>query len=256
MSGLLTGILLARTVSGLIAGAAGWRAPFILAAVLMAVLAAVLWRALPRVPPPSSLPYGRLLLSVATLVRDEPVLRRRIVYGVCGFAGFTLVWTTIAFLLADPPVPIWRGHDRPVRSRRAGRCARRPTARDDGRPRPRAASSPALMLATILASWGVLALGSSSVIPIVLGLVLVDFGVQGQNVLSQHVIYGLGGENASRVTTAYVTSNFLGGAVGSADRRLRLDRRWLVGGVRRRRRDRRGGVRVLAHRARGGSPSR
>lgn len=54
----------------------------------------------------------------------------------------------------------------------------------------------------------------SSVAGIVVGLVLIDFGVQGQNVLSQHVIYGLGAENASRVTTAYVTSNFLGGALG------------------------------------------
>jgi cyanate permease len=72
------------------------------------------------------------------------------------------------------------------------------------------------VLGAILASWGVLALSASSVAGIVLGLVLLDFGVQGQNVLSQHVIYGLGAENASRVTTAYVTSNFLGGALGSA----------------------------------------
>jgi cyanate permease len=73
-----------------------------------------------------------------------------------------------------------------------------------------------LVLVAILASWGVLALSSSSVAGIVLGLVLIDFGVQGQNVLSQHVIYGLGAEHASRVTIAYVTSNFLGGALGSA----------------------------------------
>jgi cyanate permease len=64
------------------------------------------------------------------------------------------------------------------------------------------------------------------VIPILLGLALVDFGVQGQNVLSQHAIYGLGDENASRVTTAYVTSNFVGGALGSAAGSLA----WSTGG--------------------------
>jgi predicted MFS family arabinose efflux permease len=69
---------------------------------------------------------------------------------------------------------------------------------------------------TVLVSWGVLALGDSSVAAIVIGLILLDFGVQGQNVLNQHVIYGLGPENASRVTTAYASANFTGGAIGSA----------------------------------------
>jgi predicted MFS family arabinose efflux permease len=215
MSGVLTGILLARTVSGLIAGAAGWRAPFILAAVVMAVLAVVHWRALPRVRPPSSLPYGRLLLSVAALVRKEPALRRRMVYGACGFAGFSVVWTTIAFLLSNHPYGYGEdtiglfglaGLAGAIGAQRIGAVA------DRGRGRV----FTGLMLVLILASWGVLALGSSSLVAILLGLVVVDFGVQGQNVLSQHVIYGLGGENASRVTTGYVTANFLGGAVGSA----------------------------------------
>jgi predicted MFS family arabinose efflux permease len=83
---------------------------------------------------------------------------------------------------------------------------------DAGRGRP----ATGLVLVAILASWGVLALSASSVVGIVVGLMLLDFGVQGQNVLSQYVIYGLGAQNASRVTTAYVTSNFIGGALGSA----------------------------------------
>jgi predicted MFS family arabinose efflux permease len=215
MSGLLTGILLARTVSGLLAGAAGWRAMFVVAAAMMAVLGAVLWRVLPRVAPPATLSYRRLLATVAELVRDEPVLRRRMAYGACGFAGFTLVWTTIAFLLSGGPFHFGEttiglfglaGLAGAFGAQGLGRVA------DAGRGRP----ATGLVLAATLASWGVLALSSSSVAGIILGLVLIDFGVQGQNVLSQHVIYGLGDENASRVTTAYVTSNFLGGALGSA----------------------------------------
>ena len=215
MSGLLTGILLARTVSGLLAGAAGWRAMFVVAAALMAVLGAVLWRVLPRVPAPASLPYPRLLITVAQLVRDEALLRRRMVYGALGFAGFTLVWTTIAFLLSDAPFHFGEttiglfglaGLAGALGAQGLGRLA------DSGHGRP----ATGLVLGAILASWGVLAMSASSVAGIVLGLVLIDFGVQGQNVLSQHAIYGLGAENASRVTTAYVTSNFLGGALGSA----------------------------------------
>ncbi len=175
--------------------------------------------------PPGIRGYGRLLASVGRLVRDEPLLRRRMVYGTCGFAGFTLVWTTIAFLLSDAPFHLGEttiglfglaGLAGALGAQGLGRLA------DAGRARP---ATGVVMLA-VLASWGVLALSGRSVVGILLGLALLDFGVQGQNVLSQHAIYGLGAENASRVTTAYVTSNFLGGALGSAAGSLA----WSTGG--------------------------
>ena len=36
-------------------------------------------------------------------VVEEPLLRRRIVYGTLGFAGFTIMWTSLPFLLARAP---------------------------------------------------------------------------------------------------------------------------------------------------------
>jgi predicted MFS family arabinose efflux permease len=71
-------------------------------------------------------------------------------------------------------------------------------------------------LAAVLVSWAAFAFSPSSIVALVVGLLALDFGVQGQQVLSQHAIYGLGQENASRVTTAYMTANFTGGAIGSA----------------------------------------
>ncbi len=103
MSGLLSGLILGRTVAGLLAGVAGWRTVFALAAAAMAVLAVALWRAMPDRRPSTKLAYRDLLGSVASMVRHEAVLRRRMVYGACGFAGFSLVWTTLSFLLSDPP---------------------------------------------------------------------------------------------------------------------------------------------------------
>ena len=67
---------------------------------------------------------------------------------------------------------------------------------------------------------------SSAPLVILVGLAVLDFGVQGQNVLSQGAIYALGRETTGRVTTAYVTSNFIGGAIGSAAGSLA----WGVGG--------------------------
>jgi predicted MFS family arabinose efflux permease len=77
MSGLLIGILLARTVSGFIAELAGWRSVYLVGAGVMLALTVALWRALPDVTPPSTLSYRRLLGSIVTLVRKEGVLRRR-----------------------------------------------------------------------------------------------------------------------------------------------------------------------------------
>ena len=222
MSGVLTGILLARTVSGIVAGIAGWRAPFVVAAVLMIVLSLALWRALPNVAPPVTMPYRQLLASVGRLVVSEPRLRRRMVYGACGFASFSVVWTTVAFLLSGPPFHYGSiviglfglaGLLGAIGASRFGALA------DRGLGRP----FTGLTLALVLVGWIVLALDPHTVLGVLLGLVVLDFAVQGQNILSQHVIYGLGAENASRVTTAYITSNFVGGAIGSAAGSLAWD---------------------------------
>jgi predicted MFS family arabinose efflux permease len=215
MSGLLSGVLLARTLAGLVAGAAGWRTVFALAAVGMAVLAVALWRVMPRLRPSTDLGYRALLASIGALIRREPVLRRRMLFGACGYAGFSLVWTTLTFLLSDPPFSYGEstiglfglvGLGGAIAAMRMGRL------HDRGHGR----IATGVVLAAILLSWPILYFGRESVPAIIVGLVLIDFGVQAQNVLSQGVIYALGRETTGRVTTAYVTSNFTGGAIGSA----------------------------------------
>jgi predicted MFS family arabinose efflux permease len=103
MSGLLMGILVARTISGLVASITGWRIVFAGAAGLMLILSAALWRALPDVPPQGGPPYPRLLVSIGALVIEEPVLRRRMVYGGLGMGSFSVLWTSLALLLSRPP---------------------------------------------------------------------------------------------------------------------------------------------------------
>jgi predicted MFS family arabinose efflux permease len=215
MSGLLTGVLLARTLAGLLAGATSWRVVFAIAALAMALLGVALWRAMPARRPSTSLSYGGLLASVGALIRSESLLRRRMVYGACGFGGFSLVWTTLSFLLSDPPFNFGEaeiglfglaGLVGAVTAMRMGRL------HDRGHGRVATGA----VLVAILLSWPIFALGRHSVPAILVGLAVLDFGVQGQNVLSQGAIYSLGRETTGRVTTAYVTSNFVGGAIGSA----------------------------------------
>ncbi|HXY44986.1 MAG TPA: MFS transporter, partial [Acidimicrobiales bacterium] len=103
MSGLLLGVLLARTVAGYIAAASSWRVVYVCAAGLMAVLAAVLWRSLPRYRAGLDLSYPKVLASVVAIFRREPVLRRRALYGALSFAVFSVLWTSLAFLLSGAP---------------------------------------------------------------------------------------------------------------------------------------------------------
>jgi predicted MFS family arabinose efflux permease len=215
MSGLLIGILLARTFSGLVAQLGGWRLVYGLAAAGTLVLALALSRALPDVAPLPGPTYGRLLRSVATLIGEEPLLRRRMVYGALGMAGFTVVWTSLALLLSNPPFSFGEaviglfglaGLAGALAAQLAGRAA------DTGGGRP----ATGVFLGSILLGWGLLALGRTSVVGLIAGLVVLDLGVQGQHILNQTLIYELRPEARSRLTTAYMSGNFLAGATASA----------------------------------------
>ncbi|HTX46815.1 MAG TPA: MFS transporter [Solirubrobacteraceae bacterium] len=215
MSGLLIGILVARTVSGLVAGGFGFRAVFVLGAVSMLVLAMVLWRSLPPVESTTDLGYGALLRSVLVLVREQPVLRQRMALGAVGFGCFTILWTSLAFLLSGAPyhygnatiglfglAGVAGASIAPV----AGRLS------DHGHGRLAVTAA----LGILLCSWGLLALGKSTIVALIVGIVVLDLAVQGLQISNQSTIYALDATARSRLTTAYIVSMFLGGAAMSA----------------------------------------
>jgi predicted MFS family arabinose efflux permease len=216
MSGLLLGILSARTLSGLISHAAGWRVVFLFGAILMMGLMAIMWRLLPRQPVSGSVrSYVQLLSSVATLFVTQPLLRRRSLYGACVFAAFSLFWTSLTFLLSGEP---YRYSDAVIGifglCGVAGAVSASFAGRLSDRGRTLAGTGSFLFLATV--SFALSAWGSARLIGVILGTILLDLGVQGTQILNQSQIYGLGAAERSRLTAAYMTPFFLGGAVGSA----------------------------------------
>jgi MFS family permease len=191
MSGVLVGVLLARTAGGLIAGIGGWRAVYAVAAVLTIGLAVALWRALPKIAPAQSLGYGSLLASAVELARTEPVLRLRSAFGFLGFATFSVFWTSIAFLLTRPPYSFGEGTNRSVCPSRRGR-------RDGSQNHGQAHGSwwyhaaTGALLGLLVASWGVIALHGERELPfLIAGVVLLDLAVQGAHVTNLSVIYRL-----------------------------------------------------------------
>lgn len=215
MSGLLIGILLARTVSGLIAGALGWRVVFAVAAGVMVVLAATLRRFLPPVPSTQEMRYPALLRSVVLLVVEEPLLRQRMILGGLAFGCFSILWTSLAFLLSGAPfhygnTTIGLFGLAGV----AGASAAPLTGRLADRGYGRLAATTALII--LLGSWALLALGRTSVPILLAGIVVLDLGAQGIHISNQSTIYALRPKARSRLTTAYMVSYFLGGTILSA----------------------------------------
>jgi predicted MFS family arabinose efflux permease len=214
MSGLLVGILLARTLSGVIAQLGGWRLVFIIAAATMVGLAAVLARALPHAPPTERVSYRSALRSVLSLVAAEPVLRARMLLGALGFGSFSVLWTSLAFLLSGAPYHYGEAIIGLFGlAGAAGACAAPLAGRLADRGRGRLGMS--AFLICLAASWALLALGRTSLAALLGGIVVLDLGVQGAHISNQTVIYGLHAQARSRLTTAYMVSNFSGGLIGS-----------------------------------------
>ncbi|MEH2922701.1 MFS transporter [Samsonia erythrinae] len=214
MSGLLLGILLARTAAGALASLGDWRTVYWVASTLMVIMALILWRALPRIPQQNTLNYPQLLTSIFRLFSTTPLLRTRAILGCLSFANFSILWTSMAFLLASPPYGYSEGviglfglvgAAGALAASRAGRLV------DQGKAKP----TTGIGIILLLLSWGVIALGAHSVVALLVGIIVLDLAVQGVHVTNQSVIYRMMPEARNRLTAGYMTSYFIGGALGS-----------------------------------------
>ena len=225
MSGLLLGILLARVLSGAVAALAGWRAMFWLGAGLAVLIAALLARTLPsRRARPGSVPYGRLLLSLLTLVREEPALRRAALTQAALFGSFSAFWSILALRLQTPPFAFGSfaaglfglvGAVGVLAAPLAGRTA-------DAR-------GPYVVIAlgttASLAAWVFLGL-VPGLAGLIVGVLVLDLGVQMTLIANQAVIFALRPQSTGRVNTVFMVTMFLGGALGS----LAASMSWARGG--------------------------
>lgn len=214
MSGLILGILLARPLASLIADHLGWRAVFMVAAVAMLAILTLLAFTLPARRPSHTASYGALLLSMLQLLRRHPALRERAFYQALMFAAFSLFWTTVPLELSrqqglsQSQIGLFAlvGAMGAIAAPLAGRLA------DAGH--GRAASLLALMLAPL--AFGLGLLPSGGVFWLAMTGVLLDFAVQMSMVTGQRIIYDLDASSRARLNGLYVTSIFVGGALGSA----------------------------------------
>ncbi|WP_142503614.1 MFS transporter [Lelliottia amnigena] len=214
MSGLLLGILLARTVAGLLASLGGWRTVYWVASVLMVVMAFALWRGLPKVKQENHLNYPQLLGSVFSLFTQDKLLRTRALLGCFTFANFSILWTSMAFLLASPPFNYSEGVIGLFGlAGAAGALGARPAGGLADKGKSHLTTSAGLVM--LLLSWAAIWYGHISVLSLIVGILVLDLTVQGVHITNQTVIYRVKPDARNRLTAGYMTSYFIGGAAGS-----------------------------------------
>jgi predicted MFS family arabinose efflux permease len=214
LSGLLFGVLLARTFSGLLGAHFGWRAVYWLAAGMMLALAVSVQFLLPRSEPAVRLSYLGLLKSIAGLVREHRALRESAFLGAMFFCAFSAFWTTLVFLLETPPFHYG--------SQAAGLFGLIGAAGAAGAPlvgrftdQYGARKTIGFALVTVFLAYVLLGLTGRSLAGLIVGVILLDLGVQSGHVANQTRIYGLVPEARSRLNTFYMVCYFIGGATGS-----------------------------------------
>ncbi|MBD2766590.1 MFS transporter [Hymenobacter sp. BT664] len=214
MSGLLIGILLSRTVSGYVGLHLGWRAMFELGAGLMLLLVALLAWKLPTDQPTFAGSYASLMRSLLTLTREQVLLRRAALVGASLFAAFSVFWTTLGFYLEGPGY----GYGSDVAGSFGligafGALAAPLAGRTVDTRGPAYAITLGILLA--LGAYGVLGFGGGYVAGLVVGVILLDVGVQATHISNQSMVFALVPEARSRLNTVYMTAYFTGGSLGS-----------------------------------------
>ncbi|WP_426670738.1 MFS transporter [Mucilaginibacter sp. McL0603] len=227
MSGLLLGILLSRTIGGVIDSYFGWRAMFYIAAGIMVIIWLLLFFLLPEVEPEYKGTYKALMRSLLTLIKHEPALRFAAIRGALCFACFSAFWATLVFLFSQnfkilfPSAHIFNnitltpslaaglfgliGAFGAIAASVMGRLSDKMDAFK--------LSTYTLLL--IVVSFVVFIFSGNSIPGLIIGVIVLDMGVQATHISNQSLIFALHAGARNRINTVYMVSYFIGGGIGT-----------------------------------------
>ena len=214
-SGIVIGILLARTFAGILTDLGGWRLVYLTSAALMLIMVGLLYKQLPNVKfEHSALTYPKLLRSVILLFVQERILLIRGVLALFIFTAFSILWTSLVLPLSAQPYSLSHtaigafglaGVAGALAAARAGKLADRGLGQ----------RTTGIALILLLASWIILSLMNFSLLLLVIGVILLDLAVQAVHVTNQIIIFTVRPESRSRLTAAYMIFYSIGSATGS-----------------------------------------
>lgn len=214
MSGLFLGILLARSVAGLLSTIWSWHAVYLLSGLLILTFAAVMWLKLPDARKSHQLTVLQIYRSLFSLATHQPHLLRRGLAGGIGFGILALIFTTMTFILANAPYHFndfqiglfgivglagvfatpWAGKQ--IAAGGENRVA-------------------LICMWLLIIAWIPLYFAQQSLFAYAIGVILAYFGLSAFHVLNQNLVYRISAEARSRINSIYMTLYFGGAALGS-----------------------------------------
>ena len=214
-SGIVIGILLARTFAGIVTDLAGWRSVYVVSAAILFLLASLFLKVLPSVEREvKSLTYTQLIRSTFTLFMQERTLRVRSVLAMLIFADFSILWTSLVLPFSAPPFALSHsaigafgliGVAGALAAASAGKLADRGYGQ----------RTTGIALILLFISWLFISYLQQTLIAFVIGIVLLDLAVQAIHVTNQTMILPLREEARSRLTAGYMMFYSIGSASGS-----------------------------------------
>lgn len=214
ISGLLTGILASRVISGWVGELWGWRTMYFIAAGLMGVCALAILRIMPDVRPTFQGKYRQLMHSLLDLVRDYPALRSYALRSGLAFGSFLAMWSCLAFKMGG--APFYAGSDVVGYLGLCG-IAGALTASFVGQWVKKVGVRRFNFIggALILLAWAAMYCWSHSYVGIVAGVLLIDIGMQCIQLSNQTSVFELCPQASNRINTIFMTTYFVGGSLGT-----------------------------------------
>ena len=214
LSGLLTGILASRVISGFVGELWGWRSMYYLAAIIMAISFIILYHYFPTILPTFKGSYKNLMKSLVKIAKEEPSLRFASIKSGLAFGSFLSLWAMLAFKMALPP--FYAGG---TIVGLLGLCgvAGALTASTIGKYVDRIGIYRINFIGgfLILFGWGLLYFLQYHYFGIISGIIILDIGMQCIQLGNQTNMLSLRPEAVNRVNTIFMTTYFIGGTLGT-----------------------------------------
>ena len=214
LSGLLTGILMSRVVSGVAADMWGWRYVYAAIAVVMIISIVMILAFLPEMRRNFEGSYLALMRSLLQIFNNHPRIRLNSLRAALSMGSMLAVWSCLAFHMAK--APFYAGTDIAGTMGLCG-AAGALAASGVGHFLPRLGLRRFCFIGTSLqmCSWGIGWLCGYSYIGLAVTIIVLDIGLQFMQVGNQSASIAEMPEASNRINTIFMTIFFIGGCLGT-----------------------------------------
>lgn len=214
VSGLLTGILGSRVISGVIGEYWGWRTMYYVASVFMAACIFIVMKILPDMPSNYQGTYRGLMKSLGSLYMNSPAIRLISVRAGLCFGSFLALWACLAFKLSG--APFYAGNSLigmlglcgiagALTASLVGNSVRKLGVRKLNY----------IGCGLMMGAWVEMLVFQHTYTAFVIGIIMIDIGMQCIQISNQTCVLSLAPQASSRANTIFMTTYFVGGSLGT-----------------------------------------